>query len=35
VIEFCLLGAQTGFDVAQALAVRQLREGQAEELIEM
>ena len=35
VIEFCLVGAQTGFDVAQALAVSQLREGQAEELIEM
>src|SRR6476659_7511474 len=32
-IEFGLVSAQTGFDVAKALAVRQLREGQAEKLI--
>ena len=34
-IEFGLVGAQTGFDVAQTLAVSQLCEGQAEELVEM
>ncbi len=34
-IESGLVSAQTGFDVAKALAVRQLREGQAEKLIEM
>ena len=34
-IEFGLVSAQTGFDVAKALAARQLREGQAEKLIEM
>lgn len=35
VIEFGLVSAQTGFDVAKALAIRQLREGQAEKLAEM
>lgn len=34
-VELGLVSAQTGFDVTQALAVRQLREGQAEKLIEM
>ena len=34
-VELGLMGAQTGFDVAQAFAVGELREGQAEELIEM
>ena len=34
-IEFGLVSAQTGFDVAQTLAVCQLREGHAEKLIEM
>ena len=29
------MGAQTGFDVAQAFAVRQLREGEAEKLIKV
>jgi len=35
VIELGLVGAQAGFDIAQALAIGQLREGHAEELIEM
>ena len=35
VIKLGLVGPQTGFDIAQALAVRQLREGQAEGLIDM
>jgi hypothetical protein len=35
VIELCLAGAQTGFDVAQTLAVSQLRESHAQKLIEM
>ncbi len=35
VIELGLMGAQAGFDVAQALAVSQLRECHAEKLIEM
>ena len=30
----CLLGTQTGFDVAQTLAVRELGKGQAEVLVE-
>ena len=34
-IELGLVSAQTGFDIAQTLAVCQLREGQAEKLIEM
>lgn len=33
--QFGLMGAQTGFDVAQALAIGQLRESHAKELIEM
>ena len=35
VVELGLMGAQTGFDVAQAFAIRQLRKGHAEKLIEM
>lgn len=35
VVEFGLMGAQAGFDVAQALAVSQLRESHAEKLVEM
>ena len=35
VIKLGSVSTQTGFDVAQALAIRQLREGKAEELIEM
>jgi len=35
VIEFGLVSAQTGFDVAQTFAVSQLREGHTEKLIEM
>jgi hypothetical protein len=34
VIELGRLAAQTGFDVAQALAMRELREGHAQELID-
>ena len=34
VIELGVLRAQTGFDVAQALAIGQLREGHAQELIQ-
>ncbi|MEY4961230.1 MAG: hypothetical protein RL610_1409 [Pseudomonadota bacterium] len=34
-IELGLMSAQTGFDVAQPLAVGQLRECHAEELTEM
>ncbi len=34
-VEFGLVGAQTGLDVAQALAVSQLRKSHAEKLIEM
>ena len=34
-VELGLMGAQTGFDVAQAFAVGQLREGHAEKLIEV
>ena len=34
VVEFAALGTQTGFDVAQALAIGQLREGHGPELIE-
>ena len=33
-VELALLGAQTGFDVAQALAIGQLCEGHAQVLIE-
>jgi hypothetical protein len=33
-IEFGTQGSQTGFDVAQALAIGQLREGHAEKLVE-
>ena len=33
-VEFGLLCAQTGFDVAQALSIGQLREGHAQELIQ-
>ncbi len=34
-VELGLVGAQTGLDVAQALAVGQLSEGHAEKLVEM
>jgi hypothetical protein len=34
-VELGLMGAQTGFDVAQTFAVSQLREGHAKKLIEM
>jgi hypothetical protein len=34
-IELGLMRAQTGLDVAQALAASQLREGHAEKLVEM
>ena len=35
VVELGLVRAQAGFDVAQALAVSELREGHAEKLVEM
>ncbi len=34
-IELGLVSAQTGFDVAQAFSIRQLRKGHTEKLIEM
>jgi hypothetical protein len=33
VIQLGLLGAQTGFDIAETFAISQLREGQTQELI--
>jgi hypothetical protein len=35
VIELGLVSAQTGFDVAQAFSIRQLRKSHTEKLIEM